>query len=179
MLNIFLHSDSEMKFEAYFLYQRLKILWGTIRGNHVQIAMYNLINFMKFLFVAVDFFLTLKEAADFVLGNAVKEGNISLTQRAAIERKLTTLLEGKFKNKTQGWFSLVRVWCKATAVNVCLLPCRWKTLSALCEQKMLICKFTNPNIITYNYVLILFNLEGKTALGEGIAGGGRVLLFTS
>eukprot|EP00111_Clytia_hemisphaerica_P016329 TCONS_00048354-protein len=49
-----------------------------------------------------DFSLTLKKAADFVLGNAVSSGNISLTQRAAIERKLTTLLEQKFKNKTQG-----------------------------------------------------------------------------
>ena len=44
----------------------------------------------------------MKKAADFVLGNAVSVGNISLTQRAAIERKLTTLLEQKFKNKTQG-----------------------------------------------------------------------------
>ena len=60
-----------------------------------------------------DFSLTLKKAADFVLGDAVREGNISLTQRAAIERKLTTLLEGKFKNKTQGIFILYFVFFDA------------------------------------------------------------------
>ncbi|XP_047129064.1 uncharacterized protein LOC100201907 isoform X1 [Hydra vulgaris] len=48
-----------------------------------------------------DFSINLKKAADFVLTNAVSQGNITVKQRDAIERKLNIILEKRYKNKTR------------------------------------------------------------------------------